>query len=138
MMRNRAEFHLADTAALFLGATPFSVYNTASPDEIAHAVGVAGATLAIVEDDGFVDRFEVARQRVPALETIAIADDSWTDLWSHGRVDVDELATASQPEEIATIIFTSGTTGPAKAVQISHANVCATSDAVWGAAIESC
>ena len=130
MMRNRAEFHLADTAALFLGATPFSVYNTASPDEIAHAVGVAGATLAIVEDDGFVDRFEVARQRVPALETIAIADDSWTDLWSHGRVDVDELATASQPEEIATIIFTSGTTGPAKAVQISHANVCATSDAV--------
>ncbi|HEY1278678.1 MAG TPA: AMP-binding protein [Acidimicrobiales bacterium] len=130
MMRNRAEFHLADTAALFLGATPFSVYNTASPDEVAHAVGVAGATLAIVEDAGFVDRFDVARQRVPALETIAVADDSWTDLRSHGRVDLEELATASQPDEIVTIIFTSGTTGPAKAVQISHANVCATSDAV--------
>jgi long-chain acyl-CoA synthetase len=130
MMRNRAEFHLADTAALFLGATPFSVYNTASPDEIAHAVGVADASLAIVEDAGFVDRFEVARRRVPALQTIAVADDSWTDLWSHGQVDLDELAKASQPDEIATIIFTSGTTGPAKAVQITHANVCATSDAV--------
>src|SRR5262245_28819058 len=46
MMRNRTEFHLTDTAALFLGATPFSVYNTASPDEIAHAVGVTGATVA--------------------------------------------------------------------------------------------
>jgi len=38
MMRNRAEFHVADTAALFLGATPFSVYNTASAEELAYAV----------------------------------------------------------------------------------------------------
>src|SRR5205085_10546451 len=48
MMRNRVEFHIADTAALFLGATPFSVYNTASPDEITYAVDHTGATLAIV------------------------------------------------------------------------------------------
>src|SRR3954471_11382869 len=35
MMRNRAEFHIADTAVLFLGGTPFSVYNTASAEEVA-------------------------------------------------------------------------------------------------------
>ena len=53
MMRNRAEFHVADTAALFLGATPFSVYNTASAEELAYAVGHTGATVAIVEDPAF-------------------------------------------------------------------------------------
>ncbi|WP_255280697.1 DUF3515 domain-containing protein [Actinomadura madurae] len=36
MLTNRPEFHLADTAALHLGATPFSVYNTSPPSQIAH------------------------------------------------------------------------------------------------------
>jgi long-chain acyl-CoA synthetase len=130
MMRNRAEFHLADTAALFLGATPFSVYNTAAPDEIAHAAGVAGATLAIVEDSGFVERFDGARRRVPDLQTVVVEDDSWTDLSAHGQADLAELADASRPDDVVTVIFTSGTTGPAKAVAITNANVCATSDAV--------
>ena len=130
MMRNRAEFHVADTAALFLGATPFSVYNTASPDEIAHAVGTASAVLAIVEDRAFVERLDAARRRVPALDTIVVDDSSWTDLASHGQVDLTERADASRPDDVVTVIFTSGTTGPAKAVQITHANVCATADAV--------
>jgi long-chain acyl-CoA synthetase len=130
MMRNRTEFHLTDTAALFLGATPFSVYNTASPDEIAHAVGVTGAALAVVEDAGFVDRFDAARRRLPDLQTVVIEDGSWAELSTHGRLDLDDLAAASQPDEIVTVIFTSGTTGPAKAVEISHTNVCATADAV--------
>ncbi len=130
MMRNRAEFHLTDTAALFLGATPFSVYNTASPEEVAHAVGVTGAALAVVEDAGFVDRFDAARRSVSGLQTIVVEDGSWAELSTHGRLDLDELAAASQPADVVTIIFTSGTTGPAKAVEITNTNVCATSDAV--------
>ncbi len=35
MLHNRPEFHVLDTAALHLGATPFSIYNTASPAQIA-------------------------------------------------------------------------------------------------------
>ena len=67
MMRNRAEFHLADAASLFLGATPFSVYNTASTEELAYAVSFTGATVAIVEDASFLERFSLARQQVPEL-----------------------------------------------------------------------
>src|SRR5262245_53429348 len=42
MMVNRPEFHLCDTAALHLGATPFSVYNTSSAEQIAYLFGNAG------------------------------------------------------------------------------------------------
>src|SRR5205814_1474159 len=72
MMRNRAEFHVADTAVLFLGGTPFSVYNTASAEEIAYAVAHAGATVAVAEDPAFVERFALARQQTPGLQVVVI------------------------------------------------------------------
>ncbi|HEY2569908.1 MAG TPA: AMP-binding protein, partial [Solirubrobacteraceae bacterium] len=36
MLSNRPEFHLCDLAAMMLGATPFSVYNTYSPEQIGY------------------------------------------------------------------------------------------------------
>ena len=42
MLTNRPEFHLVDTAALHAGATPFSIYNTLAPEQIAHLFGNAG------------------------------------------------------------------------------------------------
>ena len=41
MLTNRPEFHLLDTAAMHLGATPFSIYNTSSPEQIAYLLGDA-------------------------------------------------------------------------------------------------
>ena len=38
MLANRPEFHLADLAAMTLGATPFSIYQTSSPEQIAYVV----------------------------------------------------------------------------------------------------
>src|SRR4029450_4639130 len=34
MMRNRPEFHVADTAAVVLGATPISIYNSSAPEQV--------------------------------------------------------------------------------------------------------
>ena len=72
MMRNRPEFHFVDAAALFLGATPFSLYTSASPEEVAYAVDHASAGVAVVEDLGFLERFSVARQHAPALRHIVV------------------------------------------------------------------
>ena len=38
-MTNRPEFHIFDSAALHLGATPFSIYNTYTPEQIQYQVG---------------------------------------------------------------------------------------------------
>src|SRR5947207_1125886 len=39
MLTNRPEFHLCDTAALHLGATPFSIYNTSAAEQIGYLFG---------------------------------------------------------------------------------------------------
>src|SRR5215203_634171 len=49
MLGNRPEFHIADLAAMTLGATPFSIYAPSSPDQITYVVGDAKAKVAIVE-----------------------------------------------------------------------------------------
>ena len=49
LIGNRPEFHVADVAVLLLGATPISIYNSSSPDQIRYLAGHARATAAIVE-----------------------------------------------------------------------------------------
>src|SRR5919202_3661287 len=73
MLANRPEFHLADLAVMTLGATPFSVYATSSPEQIAYVVGDAQAKVAIVEEL-FADRMLAVRAEVPGLETIIVLE----------------------------------------------------------------
>ncbi|HEU5110458.1 MAG TPA: AMP-binding protein, partial [Micromonosporaceae bacterium] len=49
MMTNRPEFHLCDTAALHLGAAPFSIYNTSAPEQISYLFGNAGNKVVFTE-----------------------------------------------------------------------------------------
>ena len=49
MISNRPEFMVADLAAMMLGATPFSIYLTSSPDQVAYVIEDAGARVAVVE-----------------------------------------------------------------------------------------
>ncbi len=49
MLTNRPEFHIADLGALHAGATPFSIYNTLAPEQIAYLFSNAGNTVVITE-----------------------------------------------------------------------------------------
>src|SRR5919199_3141040 len=46
MLANRPEFHIADLAVMTLGATPFSIYLTSSPEQIAYVIADAGSKVA--------------------------------------------------------------------------------------------
>jgi long-chain acyl-CoA synthetase len=136
MMRNCPEFHVLDLAALMLGATPISIYNSSAPDQVAYLAGHAGAVLGVVEDDGYLARFASVRGELPALETIGVvrpgdadADFTWDALLDHEPIDLAAAAAESDPSDLATVIYTSGTTGPPKGVMISHANVMFVADA---------
>src|SRR3954470_14459194 len=50
MVANRPEFMVADLAATMLGATPFSIYLTSSPEQVAYVIKDAGARIAVVEE----------------------------------------------------------------------------------------
>src|SRR3954451_13322959 len=51
MLTNRPEFHLVDTAAMHLGATPYSVYNTYTAEQIEYLVSDAANTILVTEGD---------------------------------------------------------------------------------------
>lgn len=131
MLRNSPEFHIYDTAALFVGATPVSIYNSSSPEQIEYLCNDAEAKMAVVEDVGFYEAFSKVRQNIPTLTKVGIVNDAdtgadFTDagVLASDPVDLAEAAKIAQPEDLATLIYTSGTTGPSKGVMIDHANVC--------------
>jgi long-chain acyl-CoA synthetase len=133
MLVNRPEFHILDTAALHLGATPFSVYNTSTVEQLAYVCANAGNRVLITELR-FLDLVLALRDRTDVLEHVIVIDgDS-----DPGTLTLAELEDRADPDfrfektwrsvgedDIATLIYTSGTTGPPKGVMISHANLIA-------------
>ncbi len=128
MMRNIPQFHLLDMACYFLGATPVSIYNSSSVDQIAYLAGHCQAKLAVAEDNSFLARFRPARAKLPDLEFLGAVDGDGDfdldELMDNGELDLVEAASKAAPDDLATVIYTSGTTGPPKGVQISHFNIC--------------
>ena len=132
MIGNRPEFNLADLAAMTLGAVPFSIYFTASPEEIAYQISDAGARVAVAEH-AFLERLLHARESVPGLEHVIVVDGgapegtrALGDVEASGEgFDAEAAWRAVRPDDLLTLIYTSGTTGPPKGVQLSHRNLVA-------------
>ena len=119
MVSNRPEFMVADLATTMLGATPFSIYLTSAPDQIAYVIKDAGARVAIVEAP-----FKAAV--APLVEYVITVEE----MSGHAVPGFAPDWRAVRPDDILTIIYTSGTTGPPKGVQLTHANEMAAVDAV--------
>jgi long-subunit acyl-CoA synthetase (AMP-forming) len=130
MLTNRPEFHLIDTAAMHLGATPFSIYNTSSPEQIAYLLGDAGNRVFVVER-GFRDRAIEGMRSAGVVEHLVVLDGATGDQISLGDLegaptpegfDFEETWRAVEPGDLLTLIYTSGTTGPPKGVELTHGN----------------
>ena len=120
MLTNRPEFHWFDAAAMHLGATPFSVYNTYSAEQIQYQLQDAEARILVTEK-AFVDRVG----ELEGIEHLIVVDDEdGLDVESHAAEGFDFEAAwrAVEPSDILTLIYTSGTTGPPKGVQLTHSN----------------
>jgi long-chain acyl-CoA synthetase len=125
MLRNVPDFHFIDLGITALGATAISIYNSSSPEQVAYLAGHCKAKVAIVENDGFEERFGKVREELPRLETIVnLSHDGATERMYHdGAVDLAAEVGNAQPDSLATVIYTSGTTGPPKGVMLTHYNV---------------
>ena len=133
MMRNRPDFHWLDLGAQFVRATPVSIYNSSSAEEIQYLASHAEARVIILEDAGFLGKVMEIRAELPMLEHIFVIETpagglpegvrSVEELLSHGAADLDALAGDTSPDDLATLIYTSGTTGPPKGVMITQGNL---------------
>jgi long-chain acyl-CoA synthetase len=131
MLVNRPEFHLCDTAALHLGATPFSIYNTLPVEQIVHLLSNAGCRVVICESQ-FAERLLEAGTRT-AVEHVICVDGGVDGTLPLAELecrrapgfDFEAAWRAVEPDDVLTLIYTSGTTGPPKGVEITHANMLA-------------
>jgi long-chain acyl-CoA synthetase len=128
MLSNRPEFHIADSAAMSLGATPFSLYQTLTPDQIAYQLNDSGAEIVVTEPM-FLEQVQAARAQAGGVRHVIVADGAEGDgtipfddlLATEGDpADVDRERAAVEPDDLLTLIYTSGTTGPPKGVQLTH------------------
>jgi long-chain acyl-CoA synthetase len=128
MLNNRPEFIPVDLAAVSLGAVPFSIYQTAAPEQIEYVVSDAGARL-IVTESMFLDEIDRVKASVGELEHVVVVDrDGGTNTLSDLEgvdpgFDPSPISDAIEPDDLLTLIYTSGTTGPPKGVQLTHRNL---------------
>lgn len=134
LIGNRPEFHIVDVGVMLTGATPFSIYQTSSPEQLEYVMNDADARVIIAESL-YLPTILAARERLPKLEHIVVLDPegdlpdgaiALADLEAKaedGDFDLAASIEAIDAEDVLTLIYTSGTTGPPKGVQLAHRNL---------------
>ena len=144
MARNAPEHVIADLGLVHAGGAAISVYNTLAPEQLEYVANHSEATVAFVEDAGFLEKFLAIRSRTPKLQHLVLVRGdapegvmTWESLLARGRElssaepkAFEESWRAVGPEDTISLIYTSGTTGPPKGVVYSHNNIIWTLESV--------
>ncbi|MEK7303813.1 MAG: long-chain fatty acid--CoA ligase [Pseudomonadota bacterium] len=140
--RNRVEWMCFDQAALGLGLVVVPLFYNDRPDNMAYCLTDAGAKLLLLEDGKL---WEALRTQVNTLERVVCLNDApKTDAKAvSAKQWLPKKGVALQPSptkagELATLVYTSGTTGRPKGVMLSHRNIVSDLRAVIEAVPEIC
>ena len=152
---DRPEWLFADFGAICAGAITVGIYPTNPQAEVEYLLSHSGARVLVAEDQEQVDKALAVADRCPALERIVVIDPRglrgyrdprllrYEEVEAKGRAlhaaepdRFERCIDARMPAEPATIVYTSGTTGPPKGALLTQANLAAgvrVSEVLWGA-----
>ncbi|KJE90232.1 long-chain-fatty-acid-CoA ligase ACSBG2 [Capsaspora owczarzaki ATCC 30864] len=137
---NSPEWFIADVASVYAGCIPFGIYTTNGPEACQFVLEFTKCPLLVLENAVQLRKIREVASQLPLLKTVVVwsgtpvkeASDPWQVLsWQEFRdlgSDLPDQAVSERtldiaPGNCACLIFTSGTTGPPKAVMVSHDNL---------------
>ncbi len=131
----RPEWTLADLGILCAGGVVAPIYHTNAPEECAYILGHAGSRAVLCEDAAQVAKVDAVRAQCPTLEHVIVLTGrapgaiTFAELRERGAAVAPELieqrAAAPGARDIATLVYTSGTTGAPKGCMLTHGNLAA-------------
>ncbi|WP_127478543.1 AMP-dependent synthetase/ligase [Sulfurivermis fontis] len=137
LLRNGPQWVWFEQAALGLGLVVVPLYLEDRPDNIAYIVQDAGVRVLLVQEERY-GRLRAALESVPGLQRIVLAGDGagpdcgprvvplsvWLPPGKHALAERQ-----GNGDDLATIVYTSGTTGRPKGVMLSHRNILSNTEA---------
>jgi long-chain acyl-CoA synthetase len=138
LSNNRPEWHITDVGSMALGGATAAIYATNSPEQVAYIVGHSESKFAFVDTVDQLEKILKIRSDVPNLQKVIVFDNdtrdadkdfviTWDAFLGLGSdisdAQFDEARRKVQPQDLATFVYTSGTTGPPKGVMLTHANI---------------
>jgi long-chain acyl-CoA synthetase len=141
MLPNRLEHVLADQAVVHAGGVPVTFYATLAPDQITYVASDCDVRIAVLDGESEVARWQPLLADLPGLSTVIVRDQdacpagqpflTWAGFealsaeaaGSAEAAEVGRRVAAVGPEDAATLLYTSGTTGNPKGVVITHGSL---------------
>jgi len=132
---NRWEWPVVDFAVLAIGAVDVPLYQTLTPEQMGYILRDSGTKAIIVSSKQQYAKL-VAAGEIPTLEHVAVMDEGSFDNADNlpevfkrapeleaADAGFDALLKETKRDELATIVYTSGTTGDPKGVMLTHKNI---------------
>jgi len=140
LMENRPEWAVIDYAILSIGAVTVPLYCSYRPQDIAYVLNDSGASIVFVSGEHLLRDLKKAAAGCKAVKHLYAVDDAGGDGLAHhlaeleaGEIEEERLnrrLAKIERDQLATLVYTSGTTANPKGVMLTHGNILTNLEAV--------